>query len=240
MTRPPLRAAIVGASGGIGAALVAELQERHRPSWLYALSRNGISAAGSIGLTINYDEPASIAEAAAIIEKDGPLDLVIVATGLLHGDGLGPEKSLAELEVDRLERVFHVNTIGPALVMRCFLPLMRREEKSVFAALSARVGSISDNRLGGWYGYRASKAALNQIIRTAAIEHARRWKDSAVIGLHPGTVDTGLSAPFQKRVPEGKLFTPQYSARKMLDVIENVSGKDSGKIFAWDGQEIAP
>ena len=154
-----------------------------------------------------------------------PLDLVIVATGLLHAeDGFGPEKSLRDLDADALARSYAVNTIGPALVAKHFLPLMRRDGKSVFAALSARVGSISDNGVGGWYGYRAAKAALNQMLKTASIEHARRWPEGVVVGLHPGTVDTGLSKPFQRNVADGKLFDAAYSAGAMLDVLDGLVG----------------
>ena len=119
-----------------------------------------------------------------------------------------------------------------------FLPLLKREGKTVFAALSARVGSISDNRIGGWYGYRAAKAALNQIIKTASIEHARRWPHSAIIGLHPGTVDTDLSKPFQRNVADGKLFTSEFSAQSMLQVIDGVTAHDTGKVFDWEGKEV--
>ncbi|NKB54381.1 MAG: SDR family NAD(P)-dependent oxidoreductase [Rhizobiaceae bacterium] len=169
----------------------------------------------------------------------GPLDLVIVATGLLHAaDGFGPEKSLRQLNAERLSRSYLVNAIGPMLVSSAFLPLLNRDRKSVFAALSARVGSISDNRIGGWYGYRAAKAALNQMLRTASIEHARRWPNSAVIGLHPGTVDSSLSQPFQRNVTPEKLFTAENSTADMLKVVDNCTADDSGKIFAYDGSEV--
>jgi NAD(P)-dependent dehydrogenase (short-subunit alcohol dehydrogenase family) len=118
------------------------------------------------------------------------------------------------------------------------MPLMNKDSKSVFAALSARVGSISDNNIGGWYGYRAAKAGLNQLLRTASIEHARRWPESVVIGLHPGTVDTDLSKPFQRNVADGKLFTAEYATEEMLKVISNVTAADTGKVFAYDGKEV--
>lgn len=172
------------------------------------------------------------------MKETGAPDLVIVATGLLHADDFGPEKSLRDLDGARLARVFHVNTIGPALVMKHFLPIMPRERRCVFAAISARVGSISDNHIGGWYGYRSAKAALNQMIRTASIEQGRRYKQAIVMGLHPGTVDTPLSEPFQGNVSDGKLFTPDFSASHMLDVIEARTVADSGKVFAWDGEEV--
>ncbi|MFD0916575.1 SDR family NAD(P)-dependent oxidoreductase [Pseudahrensia aquimaris] len=228
MTWSPSKVVIVGASGGIGSAFVEAAQSRYGQAQIIPLSRS----AGSL----DYGDEGSICAAA---EKIGAgVDLIIVATGLLHTPDFGPEKAMRYLEADNLAQTYLVNTIGPALVMKHFLPLMPRDDKSVFAALSARVGSISDNHIGGWYGYRSAKAALNQMIRTASIEHGRRWKESAVIGLHPGTVDTDLSKPFQSNVAEGKLFTADFAAEKMLDVIDGVGASATGKVFAWDGQEV--
>jgi NAD(P)-dependent dehydrogenase (short-subunit alcohol dehydrogenase family) len=165
---------------------------------------------------------------------------VIVATGLLHDGELVPEKSLRDLSAEKFLRLFEVNTILPALVGKYFLPKLNRENKSIFAALSARVGSISDNQLGGWYAYRASKAALNMIIKNAAIEIGRQNKQAVIVGLHPGTVDSRLSKPFQSNVADGQLFTPAFSAQKLLEVLETLTQEKSGKCFAWDGQEITP
>ena len=159
----------------------------------------------------------------------------------LHdGEALRPEKTWRALEGVALERVYQVNAIGPALVAKHFLPLLARDRKSVFAALSARVGSISNNQLGGWHAYRASMAALNMLLRTFAIEPAWRNPRAACVGLHPGTVDSRLSAPFQANVPEGKLFTPGFAASRLLDVLDRVTPEDSGKVFAWDGEIIPP
>lgn len=184
------------------------------------------------------DEP-SVARAAALAASLAPPRLVIVATGLLHApDGLRPEKSLAMLDPARLARLFAVNATGPALVAKHLLPRMPRQGRASFAAVSARVGSISDNRLGGWYGYRASKAALNMLLRCAAIEWARTARDGVCVGLHPGTVDTALSAPFQGNVADGKLFTPAHSAARLLDVLARLGPAESGRVFAWDGAEV--
>ena len=162
-----------------------------------------------------------------------------MASGILHDDeALRPEKTWRALDGAALERVYRINAVGPALVAKHFLPLLARDRKSVFAALSARVGSISDNHLGGWHAYRASKAALNMLLRTFAIELARRNPRAICVGLHPGTVDTGLSAPFQANVPEGKLFTPDFAAARLLEVVDRLKPDDSGKVFAWDGQLI--
>lgn len=234
------RAVVIGAGGGIGRALVERLAEQGRYDTVHALSRRAEPSGSPIVRTARVDvtEPETIAAAAAAI--DGPVDLLIVATGLLHEDGRGPERALRELAPDWLARSFAVNAIGPALVLRQFAPLLARDRRSTIACLSARVGSISDNRAGGWYGYRASKSALNMIVRTAAIEIARTRPRAVCVALHPGTVDTGLSKPFQARVTAGTLFTPAYAAECLLRVIDGLSPAKSGRCFAWDGAEIAP
>jgi NAD(P)-dependent dehydrogenase (short-subunit alcohol dehydrogenase family) len=236
-----LNVAVVGASGGIGSEFIRQLADDKRVARVAAFARstpNGSKNKVSPG-TIDICDEASIRDAAAEAARDRELDLVIVATGILHrGDAVQPEKSLRDIDADAMMEIFRINTVGPALVARHFLPHMRRDAKSVFAALSARVGSIGDNRLGGWVSYRSSKAALNMVLKTLSIEHARRFPQSIVAGLHPGTVDTQLSAPFQRRVPEGKLFTASMSVRYMLSVIDRLAPADSGRVFAWDGSPI--
>lgn len=153
---------------------------------------------------------------------------------------MSPEKSYRQIDGAALDRLFRVNATGPALVMRHFLPLLARDRRGVMAALSARVGSIGDNRLGGWVGYRSAKAALNQIIRTLAIELARTHPHTILAGLHPGTVDTELSAPFQRNVAADKLFTPEQAAGHLLDLIERLTPTDSGVCFDWAGERITP
>lgn len=222
---------IIGASGGIGAALVAALREEDRPVRAFA---RGFARADRLDL----EDEASIAAAAANL--DAAPGLIVVATGLLHEDGRGPEKALGELDPVWLARQYAVNAIGPALVAKHLLPRMPRTGRTLFAVLSARVGSISDNKLGGWYGYRASKAALNQMVRCLAIEQRRRNDRSIVVALHPGTVDTALSRPFQAGVAPGKLFAPDRAAVQLLDVLDGLSPAQSGRLFAWDGSEIAP
>lgn len=235
-----LRVCIVGASGGIGAALVEACVEDPKVARVHALSRQGRShpSAKVANLTFDFMDEPSIEAAAVALKEVGPLDIVIVATGLLQGNGIAPEKNLRALSYNGFEESYRINVIGPAMTAKYFLPLLRRDGKAVFAALSARVGSISDNRLGGWYAYRASKAALNMVLKTASIEHGRRFKEAVIIGLHPGTVDTSLSEPFQGNVPEGKLFTPDFSAEHLLKVVNQVTPDDTGHLLAWDGTTV--
>ena len=224
-----MKAIVIGASGGIGGALAEALEARG--DVVTRLSRRSDPP-------LDFDDEPGIAATAAQLAPAGPYDLIIVATGLLHGDGVAPEKSLPAIDGAALDRYFRVNATGPALVMRHFLPLLARDRRSVFAALSARVGSIGDNRIGGWVGYRASKAALNQIVRTLAIELARTQPQSILVGLHPGTVDTGLSAPFQRGLAAGQLITPADSAAHLIAVLDGLEASDSGGCFDWAGQRI--
>lgn len=216
-------AVVIGATGGVGAALADRIEGSGRFESVHRLSR-----ASGLDLT----DEVSVAAAAETI---GEASLVICATGLLHDDDMQPEKSWDALDPAHIARAFAVNATGPALAAKHFLPHLPEKGRSVFAALSARVGSIGDNRLGGWVSYRASKAALNQIIRTFAVELKRRRPDAAIVGLHPGTVATGLSEPFGKA---GDKFSPAESAAHLLDVIDALGPSDSGGVFAWDGARI--
>jgi NAD(P)-dependent dehydrogenase (short-subunit alcohol dehydrogenase family) len=233
MSKASISAVVIGASGGIGGAFEAALVEEGAFEVVHGFAR---SRSGTQHLDL-LDEK-SIAAAAAHVAQGPPPTLVIVATGLLHAGDHGPEKALRDLDPDWLAQVYAVNAIGPALVAKHFLPVMPRTGRSVFAALSARVGSISDNRLGGWHGYRASKAALNMLVRNLAIEERRRNDRAIVVALHPGTVDTGLSRPFQGSVQPGRLFDAERAALQLLDVIEELKVPDSGKLFDYEGAEI--
>jgi len=229
-------AVVVGANGGIGHAFANALESEGEFHEIVRLSR---SAESPVKLDITDED--TIQEAAQWIKNEGiSPSLILVATGLLHRGDLGPEKSLRELNADWMIENHKVNAIGPAMIAKHFLPLMPKAEVTKFAAISARVGSISDNRLGGWYGYRAAKAALNMMIRNLSIEWSRKNKRSIIVALHPGTVDTPLSEPFQVNVPKGKLFDPERAALQLLDVLDELKPVDSGKIFAWDGEEISP
>ncbi len=226
-----MKAIVIGVSGGIGRALADALESSG--ATVVRLSRQSAPP-------LDLGSDRSIAEAAAALADGAPFDLIVIASGILHGPGLAPEKTFRQLDGEALERIFRVNTIGPAMVARHFLPLLRPSGRATFAALSARVGSISDNRLGGWFGYRASKAALNQIVRTLAIELSRTRPDTIAVALHPGTVDTALSAPFQRGMAEGQLLSPGQSAAALLDVLDRLTPADSGHCFDWRGERIAP
>lgn len=238
----PKTIAVIGGSGAIGHAFTKRLATSYFDANIYVFSRS-LPKEPLTHLNyhvINYNNESSIKEAALIASEKAPLDIVIVATGMLHDDTIKPEKNLRDLCAEKFLRLFSVNTILPALIIKYFLPRMNHEHRSVFAVLSARVGSISDNRLGGWYAYRASKAALNMIIKNASIEIGRTNKKVIVIGLHPGTVDSNLSKPFQGNVAQEKLFTPDFAVTRMQAVLDSLTPKDSGRCFAWDGQEVSP
>ena len=239
-------AVVIGATGGVGRALVERIVEGAGAGagagggfdTVWAASRSGAHVPGAQGLSVDLEDEASLVRAAERIGQGPAPTLIVVATGVLH-DGRQPERSLRQIEADHLMRDYRINAVGPALVAKHLLPLTPRDRRAVFAALSARVGSIGDNRLGGWHAYRASKAGLNMILKTLAIEMARTHPLAVVAGLHPGTVATDLSAPFQKGVTPDRLFTPDQAAEQLMTVLERLTPSDSGGVFAWDGARIA-
>ena len=221
---------VIGASGAIGGALLDSLQHAFGVTRAIGFSRSRLP---SLDLT----SEASIASAACqLLQSEAPPRLIIDATGFLHGDGVSPEKSLRQLDAANLAKAFSLNAIGPALLMKHFLPLLPRAGKAVFATLSARVGSIEDNHLGGWSGSRASKAALNQLVRTAAIELKRRQPEAICVALHPGTVDSRLSAPFRKIGLAVR--SPVEAADRLLEVIDRLRPEDSGGFFDYRGERV--
>lgn len=238
--RDGYRAAVFGGGGGIGSALVARLADDPRCSVVWSGAREAARSEGRVKrFAFDLEDDASLERAAQALIADGEApDLVIVATGLLHAEALRPEKTITGLRRDALMRAFSINTVGPSLIAGALAARMPRDRKSVFAVLSARVSSISDNRLGGWHGYRASKAALNMMVRNLALEMAMRRPRAVCLALHPGTVDTPLSRPFQGGVAEGRLFTPDFAAERLLSVIDSSSPDESGKLLAWDGAVI--
>lgn len=230
---------VFGSSGGIGRALCEGLVQRGAGP-VYGVSRSAPEPIeGVTALRADFTRETDLESVAAEIAQAGPPGLVIVASGVLSdGAGLQPEKSLRQQNLSAFEQVFAANTIAPALIARHMIPIMPRKGRAVFAALSARVGSISDNRLGGWHAYRASKAALNMLLRNYAIEQAHRNREFVVAGLHPGTVDTPLSQPFQANVPDTQLFTPAFSANALLSVLDGLKPDESGGVFDYAGRAI--
>lgn len=227
-------AVVIGAGGGLGSALVAQLKGDGDYGQVVGLGRH-------TEVSIDYLDEASIATAARSVAAVGAasgleLGLLLVASGFLHGKQGQPERSLANLDATYLNHVFAINTLGPALVMKHFLPLLPKRGRCVAGFVSARVGSIGDNALGGWYGYRASKAALNQLVKTASIELARRNPQSICVALHPGTVDTALSQPFAKT---GLNVRPaSQAARELLAVLDGLSPADTGALVDYQGQKL--
>ena len=231
MSETPASAIVIG-TGAIGQALVAQLQGRY--SQVLALGRRSEPA-------IHFEDETSIAAAAHWSAEQceaagAPLRLLLVSSGFLHGAAGQPERSLKELQPGYLAHSFLVNALGPALLMKHFLPLLPRQGPCKAVFLSARVGSIEDNRLGGWYGYRAAKAALNQLVKTASIEQARRNKQSSVVALHPGTVDSPLSAPFSKSGLEVR--SPAEAAEQIVQVIEALDAASTGGFIDYRGDRL--
>ena len=222
-------AVVFGAGGGIGGALLAALRAADSFETVVAFSR-------STSPSIDLLDEASLERAASFAADKGELRLVIDATGFLHDERQSPEKTWRQLDSGKLARSFALNAIGPALIMKHVLPRLPRTGKAVFATLSARVGSIGDNRLGGWYSYRASKAALNQFVRTAAVELARRAPDALCVALHPGTVATALSAPFAATGVE--VHSPAAAAGHLLAVVDQLPADANGGFFDWRGSPV--
>ncbi len=225
---PGYRALVLGASGGIGGAFAAAIKADPACGSVTELSRS------LDGFDITDD--AAVGSAAARLSDAGlKFDLILCATGALVIDGNGPEKTIKAIQGDVMAAQFALNAIGPALALKHFAPLLSTEGKSVFATLSARVGSIGDNKLGGWISYRSAKSALNQITRTSAIEIARLRPKSVVVAMHPGTVDTGFSGGFSKGHDR---IQPAESVAMMLSVLDRLEPAQTGGFFAYDGQPI--
>ena len=245
-------AVVQGASRGIGLALVEALLQRPEVERVVATCRRPDESEGLIrlqaehgnrlsSLPLDVTDESSIAQAAKDLARAGVprIHYLLNCAGVLQDDtALAPEKKLEDLRPEALEHVFRVNAFGPLLVAKHFLPLLRHPDRAILANLSARVGSIEDNQLGGWYAYRSSKAAQNMLTRTLAIELGRRARNVICIALHPGTVDTELSRPFQRGVPEAKLFAPRRAAAQLLQVVDDCTPEQNGCFLAWDGQPI--
>jgi NAD(P)-dependent dehydrogenase (short-subunit alcohol dehydrogenase family) len=248
----PINALVQGASRGIGYGVVEALLENPNVHRVFATSRFPEKSDDLMALREHAgdrlhllpldvtDEDSILAASAAVKRAVDELHFLFNVAGILHDDttGMAPEKSLRDLDPKHLRRSFEINAIGPILVAKHFHELFRHGKRAVFANMSARVGSIGDNRLGGWYGYRASKAAQNQFTRTFAVEMGRKAPKTIVVALHPGTVDTQLSEPFQKNVKPNKLFSVDRSVDQLFEVIDGLTPEDSGRFFDWAGDSI--
>ena len=230
--------AIFGANGSIGQALCAHYQKQ---SDVYAFTRNDfdIDESGLVKILLDDFNEDSVFQAANKFDNDF-FDKIIVSIGILHNESFMPEKRIEEVSSDQFLETIRINTLIPTLIARSFYKKLKKNDKSTLAFLSARVGSITDNRSGGWYSYRASKAALNMVIKNLSIELRRYNKELVVIGLHPGTVDSLLSQPFQKNLEDSKIFSADFSVLKLSSVIDSLDIDDSGKCIAWDGEDILP
>jgi NAD(P)-dependent dehydrogenase (short-subunit alcohol dehydrogenase family) len=241
---------IVGATQGIGLGFVQQLLQDERISKVYATYRQketasellDIAAENSdrlLCLSMDITDEAQIVNGIQQLRSEvNVLDGLINCVGLLHDDQLQPEKSLRQINSEQLLQYFQVNSIGSVLLAKHVLPLFKHGDRSIFASISAKVGSIGDNQLGGWYGYRASKAALNMFMRNIAIEYKRSCPKTIVVTLHPGTTNTRLSRPFQKNVPPEKLFSVDRTVNQLITVLEQLQESDSGHFFSWDGSRL--
>ena len=245
-----VNALIVGATQGIGLGFVKALLQQNNIGTIFATYRNPETNSNLFALQKQHGDrlkciqvditqesqiEAGIKEIQASVKE---LHLAIYCVGVLHEGDFTPEKSLRQINAENLIYSFQVNSIGAVLLAKHLMPLFKKSPRSIFASISAKVGSIGDNRLGGWYGYRASKSALNMFLKTTAIEYSRRCPKTIVVALHPGTTDTRLSQPFQKNVPPGKLFPVEHTVNLLSKVISDLEPKDSGEFFSWDGSKL--
>ncbi len=240
---------VVGASQGIGLGFVRQLLQDDRVAAVYGTYRRPETAQALLELAeqhphltclpMDVTDEASVAAAIAALQARTPhLHRAVYCVGVLHDGDFQPEKSLRQVTSETLVRSFQTNAVGAALLAKHLMPLFKHDQPSVFAAISAKVGSIGDNRLGGWYGYRASKAALNMLMKTAALEYARRCPQTTLALLHPGTTDTRLSEPFQRGVPPERLFTVDRTVTQLMAVMDGLTPADSGEFFNWDGTRL--
>lgn len=240
----PTNFLIAGATGGIGKALCEAIAIRYPDATLIRMARDPEKLMGlnckTIDISFDLADAHSLQQAIEKIPTDINIDWAFIATGWLHDETTQPEKTYKSLSAEQLAQSFNFNTIGPSLLVKHLLERNDRKYPLKIGVLSARVGSISDNRLGGWHSYRASKAALNMLIKNYAIELTRMKRPVVIVGLQPGTTDTLLSAPFQQGVPEGHLQTPEYTANKLVDVLGDLQLDDSGYLFDFLGEKFEP
>ena len=230
-------ALIFGANSAIAQALAPRLANAYR---LLTVSRSPEPrpALSQAHYACDYTESDLAQLSAQVAEQWGSVSLVFCALGLLHSETVTPEKKLADLSAPQLEDYFRVNSVIPALILKTCVPLMPKSEASKAVFLSAKIAGIGDNRLGGWYGYRASKAALNMLIKTASLELGRSLRRLCLVALHPGTTDSPLSAPFTASLPPERLFSPDTTADRLWQVIESLGPEDTGRFLHWDGSDL--
>ena len=231
---------VIGSSGAIGGAFISHIVRIYNNAIIHAFSRSYQVSNNNRVINYQVDYFDENLMSLAIKKISDKIDFLFIATGRLHDKSLFPEKTYKDITIKSLSDLYLINAILPTMMAKLFIPLFYNNKKCIIAALSARVGSISDNNLGGWYSYRASKAALNMIFKSLSIEMKRINKNFIIITLHPGTVDSDLSKPFQNRIKKEQLFSADFSVKKLFDVIDKLTPEDSGKIYAWDGREIKP
>lgn len=233
-----MKVLIVGGSGGIGRAMVKQIQESYPNATMHATYLHHLPQDMREKLQWHALDVTNEAEIKQLSEQLTELDWIINCVGILHTQDKGPEKSLQSLDIDFFQHNLTLNTLPSIMLAKHFAKALTQSHSARFAVISARVGSITDNKLGGWYSYRTSKAALNMFLKTLSIEWQRTMKHGVVLSLHPGTTDTPLSQPFQQSVPKGKLFTPEYVANCLLPIIANATPAQTGRFFAYDGTEL--
>lgn len=243
-TEAPDCVLVAGASGGIGHALCQRIAQLFPAATIIRMARSAAQLpalpAATLDIDVDIADETRIEKAVATIPDNFAIDWVLVATGWLHDEGRGPEKTYRQLDADAMLHAYRINAIGPALLIKHLIPRLHPNRPCRIGILSARVGSISDNRLGGWHSYRASKAALNMLIKNYAIELGRKRRDDIIVGLQPGTTDTALSAPFQRNVPEGHLQSPEFTAEKLVGVMQGLVPANSGGLFDFLGLPFEP
>ena len=237
---PPQRILLAGASGGLGEALLEQLHSQYPEAELLTISRHDIGLLGATHqhCTAELEDPASIASVSGWLGERQLPNWVVVCCGILHWDSHGPEKNLRQCNDDSLMRSVTVNVLTHLHLAQALDPHLKRRSPLTWASLSAKVGSIEDNHLGGWYSYRMSKAALNMLVRNLSIEWGRKLEMCRVVAIHPGTTDTALSKPFQDNIPAEKLYTPEMSAKRIAAVLRGLQESDTGKLLFWDGKPI--
>eukprot|EP01047_Picozoa_sp_COSAG01_P002062 COSAG01_NODE_52_length_31456_cov_125.226648_20_plen_242_part_00 len=236
----PKNIALFGASGAIGAAFLSLFEKDETVERIDVFTRSKLLSkqAKTHFHSLDFCQEDQFQVVKETLSQDCVFDLILICSGLLHRDHLKPEKSLVQFQLDNMREVFDINAFAPMLIAKNFMPFLNPNSHTIFAALSARVGSISDNRLGGWYSYRASKAALNMFLKTLSIECKLRYPNTCILGLHPGTVDSELSSPYTSSTPAAKLFTPAQSATYLYRTIMESQLENSGSCLDWEGKTI--